>query len=362
MAITMVLLSHMGYIFQGFDILGLQLLGVQGVEIFFVLSGFLIGGILLRLLNASDFSKTDVLYFWVRRWFRTLPLYFLMLGVNVLIALIVDYGLPDNLWKYIFFLQNFHGSHTPFFPESWSLSVEEYAYIIAPISLYVINKMYNTHKNKKELFLWASVILVVLFLALKVCYYVSTIHTLHSLSLWNSNLKAIVIYRLDAVFYGFIMVYYFNRFKERMKYLSNTLFIIGFTLSALVLVVIPYLGFTIERYPFYWNVLYLPLNSLGISLMLPAFYFLKAPKERFASFVKHISIYSYAMYLLHYTFILYIMQLLMDFKRLNIFERILCTILYFITTYFLSKVVYHYFEKPFTAIRDNLRIRQFFNR
>ena len=53
---------------------------IDGVNIFFVLSGFLIGGILIR-----DFEKKKtikVLFnFWIRRWFRTLPNYFLILIV-----------------------------------------------------------------------------------------------------------------------------------------------------------------------------------------------------------------------------------------------------------------------------------------
>ena len=84
-AISMVVLSHALYVFQGYDnalIDGMQVIGVQGVEVFFVLSGFLIGGILLKLLQSTSFSINEVFHFWIRRWFRTLPLYFLMLCIK----------------------------------------------------------------------------------------------------------------------------------------------------------------------------------------------------------------------------------------------------------------------------------------
>jgi peptidoglycan/LPS O-acetylase OafA/YrhL len=52
--------------------------GVIGVELFFVLSGFLIGR---QLLNVGE-RKQSVTNFWARRWFRTLPNYYLFLGLN----------------------------------------------------------------------------------------------------------------------------------------------------------------------------------------------------------------------------------------------------------------------------------------
>ena len=57
--------------------------GFYGVELFFVLSGFLIGQILLR--TGADFARAgNVAFFYVRPWFRTLPLFFLFLFVNVI--------------------------------------------------------------------------------------------------------------------------------------------------------------------------------------------------------------------------------------------------------------------------------------
>ena len=53
----------------------------DGVSIFFVLSGFLIGGILIKLLDKSQPAKELLVDFWIRRWFRTLPNYFLVLFI-----------------------------------------------------------------------------------------------------------------------------------------------------------------------------------------------------------------------------------------------------------------------------------------
>src|SRR3954467_6875567 len=59
---------------------GLVYVGAAGVELFFSLSGFLIGGLLLDLACAGLRPRT-VAEFWFRRWMRTLPLYFALLLV-----------------------------------------------------------------------------------------------------------------------------------------------------------------------------------------------------------------------------------------------------------------------------------------
>src|SRR5215207_9374087 len=75
-AIGLVLISHFNK--------KLEFLGVPGVELFFALSGFLIGGILYRALKTSPrWSLDDVKHFWLRRWWRTLPHYYLFFVVSL---------------------------------------------------------------------------------------------------------------------------------------------------------------------------------------------------------------------------------------------------------------------------------------
>lgn len=85
-AISLVVFSHSLWISDFFPPLInwlMQLSGTIGVEIFFIISGFLIGRIVLRMLENEDFSFSSVIAFLKRRWFRTLPNYYLILFVNV---------------------------------------------------------------------------------------------------------------------------------------------------------------------------------------------------------------------------------------------------------------------------------------
>jgi peptidoglycan/LPS O-acetylase OafA/YrhL len=97
-----------------------------GVDLFFVLSGFLIGRIYFRWRTENRFHLGR---FWVERWWRTLPPYLAALGLFAL----VERWIPSNPvdWHYLFFLQNFTGIKG--FAPSWSLCVEEHFYLLLPL-------------------------------------------------------------------------------------------------------------------------------------------------------------------------------------------------------------------------------------
>jgi peptidoglycan/LPS O-acetylase OafA/YrhL len=117
---------------------------LSGVDLFFVLSGFLLGGILLDKQEASNYFKA----FYARRFCRIFPLYFLCLLVFLILLpftlgwLFGDpfemlLGDPLPLWSYFTFTHNFAmaqlgGWGTLWLGHTWSLAVEEQFYLILP--------------------------------------------------------------------------------------------------------------------------------------------------------------------------------------------------------------------------------------
>jgi peptidoglycan/LPS O-acetylase OafA/YrhL len=130
LSIALVLLSHSVLFFSVGETarLLLTLAGALGVEVFFSLSGFLIGRILLGLAE-RDLSGGDVANFLARRWLRTLPLYYVVL----LVLLLVGWPLfpADAFLAHGFVPQGYWG-----LPQAWSLGVEEVFYLSFPLLLW----------------------------------------------------------------------------------------------------------------------------------------------------------------------------------------------------------------------------------
>lgn len=108
-------------------------LGGHGVDLFFVLSGWLLGGVLFREIQRTQ--TICLRRFWMRRWLRTLPAYYAVLGLTLGQRVFQGSSVLSDLW-YAVFAQTYAFSELPFFGISWSLCVEEHFYLlIAPLLL-----------------------------------------------------------------------------------------------------------------------------------------------------------------------------------------------------------------------------------
>lgn len=361
-AILCVVVAHVLWIFPEADgplVSLLHLAGVTGVEIFFVLSGFLIGRIMYRIVTAPIFKAPQLAYFLVRRWFRTFPNYYLALFINIGIVMYIGRQLPDTLWLYFFFLQNLYFGMDIFFTESWSLPIEEVAYIVGPALLY-LGLLIPGIQSPKKIFLGVTLAIIAFFMATKLAYHFST--EVNSPEIWNIHLKAVVLYRIDAIYTGVLAAYLsvnfpavWERHKHRFVYLGITLFFfLQFLISGLHL---SYAG-----HAFFWNVLYLPLSSLSISLFLPLLSLWRSRPTPWVRTITFISLISYGMYLLHYSIILQLMRYFIPIESLTLFQKLVYSMVYFSSTVLLAYLLFKFYEKPMMDIRDRKSIKRFFSR
>lgn len=149
-AVLLVAQTHFLHLTGAYDALGapqwlIRLAGggVSGVDLFFVLSAYLLADGLLRRARQPNLVPT----FYLRRAFRVLPMYWIMLSVGFALywlwtALV---GLQDTwlwakpypLWAYLIFIQNWWNGVTgpvaSWFGPTWSLAVEEQFYLLLPL-------------------------------------------------------------------------------------------------------------------------------------------------------------------------------------------------------------------------------------
>lgn len=167
--------------------------GFLGVEIFFVLSGFLIGRILIAQSAASATAYGWIGRFWTRRWLRTYPNYLLFLLINWYLLDTVRPVADLELWRYMSFSQNLCWPHSVFFTEAWSLAVEEIFYFITPLVMLALVPLL---KKKQPILLWSLGLLLMGSLGLRI-YMVLT-----DTGLTFNQVRSTALLRLDAIMIG----------------------------------------------------------------------------------------------------------------------------------------------------------------
>ena len=116
--------------------------GMTGVDLFFVLSGFLIGGIILRELETQ--SAINLPQFYWRRWLRTLPAYFATLALIFIATRMKHHGQPTGLtWPYLVFGQTYFPPADDKMIWSWSLCVEEHFYLFLPLLVIALRYLWT---------------------------------------------------------------------------------------------------------------------------------------------------------------------------------------------------------------------------
>jgi peptidoglycan/LPS O-acetylase OafA/YrhL len=339
-AITLVLFNHTALFFSAHRLFfGAGLLaGYFGVELFFVLSGFLIGGILLRTLEVAG-AGANLSNFWRRRWLRTLPNYFLFLFVNLALAVWLLGGAP-SLLPYFFFFQNITARPQPFFVESWSLAVEEWFYILVPVLFLIANKISPRSFRASSLTIVCAGILAV---ALARTIYVIATHPV-----WLTDVRMIVVYRLDACMFGVLAAWVKHYHPKVWQRTPRFLFSTGLA----VLGMIAALPFVLPGDSLVLHTAGFPLTSLGAALLLPMLDRWRAAGGPSAVAIVKISIWSYSLYLVNLPLHAVLNRL---YPHASPF-LLAGAFLVFSTT--IAAFVYRLYEKPIMDLRERILLRR----
>lgn len=135
LAIALVLMSHyQSFVSQASTFGFFGDIGWAGVDLFFVLSGYLIGNQLLA--PAARGESLALRPFFARRLLRTLPNYYAVLAAYLLLpdSPIAGTGMAPA-WRFLSFTQNFGLNYGETFTHSWSLCIEEQFYLVLPLAV-----------------------------------------------------------------------------------------------------------------------------------------------------------------------------------------------------------------------------------
>jgi peptidoglycan/LPS O-acetylase OafA/YrhL len=181
--------------------------GWVGVDLFFVLSGFLISGLLFSEYKTR--SSISFKRFFIRRGLKIYPAFYLFLFLTGVVSFIVFHTVAPAAWylRDVFFVQNYwHGV----WDHAWSLGVEEHFYILLPILLLFSAGRSPGSRDPYHALPWIFVIVAILcigFRAISVCFGTPNYHTAYAAS----------HDRMDALFFG-VLLSYFHHFRPEVLY------------------------------------------------------------------------------------------------------------------------------------------------
>ena len=192
-------------------------------------------------------------------------------------------------------------------------------------------------------------LLIVIFHVLRYIFYLNS--SIRDMNAWSSDIKSIVIYRIDAIIIGFIVAWLHYYYPAFLKKYCVYFFIVAIHLFFLQFVVFNVFGFDINTKPLYFNVFYFTFSAFTLAFSLPVFVFWKTANATTTRFVQFISKISYSMYLLHYSIITVLIKYFLSLLKYQS-NAFLIVFIYVSVTVFFSYLLYKFYEKPMMNLSD----------
>jgi peptidoglycan/LPS O-acetylase OafA/YrhL len=310
----------------------LQQIGWLGNECFFVLSGYLIAGLLFTQIKNTQ--TINVGAFLIRRAFKIYPSYFVMFFAMLLFYWLTNKNLATSvIFAELLYVQNYF---TGFIGHTWSLAIEEHFYFIFPLVLFIFRKYFL---HKPHLIVVSLIGLLLLIYLLRYNFVTSKASTY--LDFRQTHLRA------DGIVFGILLAYLQN-FTSYLKKIKPYTFLI-FTLGILCLLpaffykvgytFINLYGFTIINFGFFLVFSAIVQNNITPFVQMPAVF------KKLNNGLAHIGTHSYNIYLWH----ILVLYSTSSFKMANVYVHTLVyCILAIVIGIFFTKII----EQPFLQLRN----------
>ena len=311
----------------------------RGVDIFFILSGFLIGSSFLSYAKKNqqvDIHRT--LHFYGRTALRILPNYYAILLVYILL---VGTGLVNGnlhafpLWRFFTFTQNLFTPFYDFYWESWSLPVQWWFYILFPLLLTLLPARVSPRK--------ATTFICLFFILASLLYRGRVAPNGTDIFWWDVWLRKTVASRCDCIYIGVLAAWLRVYAPELWDRHAVKCLIAGIILLLVSFCIPPHIGTV------YTDIFSLSVPPIAYALWLPLLSRIRSSSTKAGTAVSHLSVLSYAMFLTN----LLVIQLV-DKHFATVFHTMGAWGygLYWLLVLIASLLLYLAVEKPFVRLRD----------
>ncbi|MCF0051767.1 acyltransferase [Dyadobacter sp. LJ53] len=321
LAIALVIYYHIG---ERFTLDKTIAVGKYGVEMFFVLSGFLITNIYYKKSAGENLIR-----FWLQRFLRTYPPYLAALAISYSA---VFFGRRQDFDPgFLFFFQNFY-QVIPFFKISWSLCIEEHFYIVFPFVVLLTSRA--TSSKHARLAVWIAITLTP-----SVIRYFAGDFQIKEFGYYTTA----TIFRFDGIALGCTISYIINHYS--FSFNSNVY--VSLFAAAVFAGISYWLADVDSQFKYCTGYLFLVLSA---GMLLISFYFSPDFVLSKTLFVRQIALMAYSLYLTHALILNVFDKIFHKYPAFSILAVPVCVTAMLLVGLAFYKTI----EAPSISLRDNL--------
>lgn len=326
--------------------------GYHGVDLFFVLSGFLIGGQLIESLRAGRFSFKE---FYIKRFFRIAPAYYMAIMVSVLyysvwtnMFVLRDDHFLKEFFIHIFYLQDY----IPVLTQAglyWSLAVEEQFYILIPGLIFIFH-------GRREGRLFGFLLLFILA-GFSMKFFIYDL-LLDPSKEWSLYFYRPLHMRFDSLLLGVFSALAFITYRDKLRQSAIAYKVALYSVTAVCLGLTLFYGsFGHGYFNSVWQFI---LSGIGFSTLVLATATFSKPEMPLQWLFKPVARFSYAMYLYHMMIKVIFINFLARYFTVDntlAINYLIVFAVYFAVVFLLCGVHYLLIENPFLNFRKRLLSR-----
>lgn len=316
-------------------------IGWIGVDLFFVLSGFLVSGLLFR--EYIKYGKIKFSRFFLRRGFKIYPAFYFLILITIFCRYLFKETFSINqLLGEVFFLQNYWDN---LWGHTWSLAVEEHFYILLIPAAVLIIKYKQYLKTKIS---WIFIFLLMFILSIR---FYTNIHYPYKANFFATHLRIDSL--LAGVFIAYLYYYkraalevFYNKYNWKLLVASFLLLLPPLVQEATMSFFVKTAGFSILYISFSLLLIHFILNKNILQQLYSIF------TKPLVNAVAKIGMYSYSIYLFHLFVRDYILgKINMPFITSSVSISFM---FYFFVSILLGIIISRLIEIPFLKLREKL--------
>lgn len=316
-----------------------EVLAVTAVEVFFVLSGFVLAPQILTQVVGQPAENLRV--FLVRRWMRIIPPYLVALFC---VSYVTGQLQTVDFVRYVFYVQNlfFQANVNDYYPVAWSLSVEEWFYVTFAPVVFITARLCKSDAWNTSVFVGILFILAIMIVRASFGDY----------GHWDAEVRRVVVFRIDSIVFGFLLYVAMAKLDGMREAKPSVRWALPiFLVCSMAAAAVTYLataGNPLSERAFPYAAAAMGASAVALADRAE---FLFTKRKRLAAFSRYLGGISYSVYLFH---ILLIMLLKPKLQNVDLIWQLLA---YLSCLVVLCSLFWIYFEKPILAARPKYRAR-----